>query len=135
MRKLAAALSIYAWLASAALAQYMGPVPVTTATIALPTATQARTKLIAGISGKSTYITGFHISPVATAVITWSAGTGTNCGTNTTVLDGPDTYPSGTLADSYGVGQGAVLVAPQGYDVCLTITTAAIAGSVAYGQF
>lgn len=80
-------------------------------------------------------MTGFHIVPKSGAVLTWSAGTGTNCGTNAVVLDGPNTYGTVLQPDNYGTGAGAVMVAPQGNDLCLTVGTAAIAGSVAYGQF
>jgi hypothetical protein len=91
--------------------------------------------MIGGIAGKYTAVTGFHIVPKSGAIVTWSAGTGTNCGTNTLVLDGPVTYGTNLQPDNYGVGEGAVMLAPQGFDVCLTITTAAVGGSVAFGQF
>ena len=51
----------------------------------LPTATQAITKLIAGSLSKSTMITVIHLVPVSGAIVTWSAGTGTNCASNTVV--------------------------------------------------
>ena len=137
MRRLTLSLALLLSFAAQALAQQgpMGPIPTTQATAALPTSTQARTKLIAGIAGKSTYITSWHIVPASGAVVTWSSGTGTNCGTGPTILDGPDTYGTTPQPDGYGVGAGAILVAPQGADVCLTVGTAVIAGSVGYGQF
>lgn len=136
MRKLGLALILFLGLAPAQAQQaFMGPVPVTQASIALPTTTQARTVLITHIAGKFTYITSWHIVPASGAVVTWSYGTGTNCGTNTVVLDGPDAYGTTLQSDNYGVGEGALLVVPQGSDVCLTIGTAAISGSVTYGQF
>lgn len=120
-----------------ALAQqaFLGPVPTVQATLALPTSTQSRTKFISGVASKYTYITNWHIIPTSGAVVTWSYGTGTNCGTGTTTLDGPDTYGTTIVPDNYGVGEGAILVAPEGVDICLTISTAAIAGSVGYGQY
>ncbi len=129
-------LALALW-ASPAAAQPFTPnaVPATTATLALPTSTQVRTKLIPGIAGKYTYITAWHIVAASGAVVTWSFGTGTNCATGNTILDGPDTYGTTIVPDTYGTGAGALLVAPQGVDVCLTITTGAIAGSVAFGQF
>jgi hypothetical protein len=134
MKRLALAFAL-SLLAGPALAQFVALVPATSTTAALPTSTQAITKLISGVSGKYTAITGWHIVPASGAVVTWSAGTGTNCGTNTLVLDGPVTYGTTIVADDHGTGAGAVLVAPIGADVCLTVGTGAIAGSVAYGQF
>jgi hypothetical protein len=137
MRKLRIALATaVALIAAPAAAQFMGPVPVTTASIALPTSTQARTTLITGVAGLRTYVVGFHIVPASGAVVTWSAGTtGTNCSSGTVVLDGPVTYGTSGVPDNRGVGAGAVLVAGLGLDVCITISTAAIAGSASYGQF
>ena len=135
MRKLVLALALLACSPAWAQQAFLGPVPTVQATIALPTSTQSRTKLIAGVAGKFTYITNWHLIPVSGAVVTWTYGTGTNCGTGTTTLDGPDTYGTTLNPDNYGVGEGAILVAPEGVDICLTVTTAAISGSVGYGQF
>jgi hypothetical protein len=52
---LAFALSL---LAGPALAQFVALVPATSTTAALPTSTQPITKLISGVSGKYTAITG-----------------------------------------------------------------------------
>jgi hypothetical protein len=81
-------------------------IPATTATVALPTSTQATTKLLSGALSKSTIITALHIIPASGAIVTWSAGTGTNCGTNNVVLDGPATYGSG-VADNRGSDRAA----------------------------
>lgn len=109
-------------------------IPATTATIALPTSTQAITKLLSGAVSKSTIITSLHIIPASGAIVTWSAGTGTNCATNNIVLDGPVAYGSG-VADNRGSGLGAVMIAPLSADVCLTVASAGVAGSVGYGQY
>ena len=87
----------------------------TTASIPLPSATQARTKFIAGVARKSTYITAIHLVPGIGSQVAWTAGTGTNCGSNTTVLSSIETYLGGAGAESWGTGQGALIVAPQGY--------------------
>ncbi len=112
-----------------------GVAPITTGTLALPTATQARTTLIAGIANKYIYLTAQHMIPGSGAVITWSTGTGTNCGTGNKVLDGPNTYGTASTPDNMGSGSGTFMVVPIGQDLCLTITTATISGSVAFGQF
>jgi hypothetical protein len=133
--RLAIALAI-ALIPAAAGAQFTGPVPVTQATIALPTSTQARTTLITGVAGQRIYVVGFHLVPGTSSVVTWSAGTtGTNCASGTVVLEGPDTYPATAAPDRYGVGEGAVLIAGPGLDVCLTVSGAGVGGSVAYAQF
>lgn len=100
----------------------------------LPTATQAITKLIAGSLSKSTMITVIHLVPVSGAIVTWSAGTGTNCASNTVVLDGPVSYGSG-VADDRGSGFGALMVAPLSADLCLTVASQGVGGSVGYGQY
>ncbi len=128
-----------AWLALAlmlAVPAWAQPVliPATTATVSLPTSTQATTKLLSGALSKSTIITALHIIPASGAIVTWSAGSGTNCGTNNVVLDGPVTYGSG-VADNRGSGLGAVMIAPLSADVCLAVASAGVAGSVGYGQF
>ena len=109
-------------------------IPATTSTVALPTSTQAITKLISGSLSKSTIITVLHLVPASGAIVTWSAGTGTNCGTNNVVLDSAVTYGSG-VADNRGSGLGGVMVAPLSADVCLTVASAGVAGSLGYGQF
>jgi hypothetical protein len=126
----------FALLTSPTLAQTpTGQFPTTTASIPLPSAIQAQTKFIAGVAGKSTYITAVHLVPGIGSRVAWTAGTGTNCGSDTTALNSVETYLGGAGAESWGTGQGALMVAPQGYDICLTIGTAAVGGTVAYGQF
>jgi hypothetical protein len=111
----------------------MAPEPMTTASLALPTSTQARTKFLSAGTG-TTYITSLHLVPLSGATVTWSAGTGSNRATNNVILSGPVTYGSNEVV-AWGTGAGALLVAPQSYDVCLTISGAAVGGSVSYGQF
>ena len=135
MKRIAIAVAL-ALLPAAAGAQFSGLVPVTTATVPLPTSTQARTTLISGVAGQRIYVVGLHLVPASGAVVTWSAGTaGTTCGSGTVVLDGPVTYGTSGVPDHYGVGEGALLVAGPGLDVCLTVSTAAVGGSLAYAQF
>jgi hypothetical protein len=102
------------------------PQPIRDASIPLPSATQARTKFIGGVAGKSTCITAVHLVPGIGSQVDWTAGTGTNCGSNRTALNSIETYLGDSGAESWGTGQGALMVAPEAYDICLT---------VAYGQF
>ena len=112
-----------------------GPIPSATATAALPTSTQSRTTLIKGVAGQYIYVIGWHIIPASGAVVTWSTGTGTNCGTSNVILDGPNTYGTTIAPDNWGGNVGAVMIVPKGQDLCLTIATAAISGSIVTGQF
>lgn len=134
MRKLVAALALFFGLASAALAQFAGPVPVTQASVLFGSATTARVKLISGVAGKSIYITAMITHPTTTAVLTLSYGTGTNCGTNTVVFYGPSTFQNSENA-YIGNGAGAVFVVPSAQDVCVTVATAIAPGWLSYAQF
>jgi hypothetical protein len=120
-------------LAGPARAQPTTLVPSTTASVALPTSTQAMTKLVSGVAGKSIYLTALHMIGAGAAVVTWSSGTGTNCGSNTVTLNAPETLATGSVTN-LGSGLGAVMVVPAGSDLCLTVGTAAVSGWVAYGM-
>lgn len=134
MKKLSAALLLYLGLASAALAQQSVVVPATTNQISVAGTVAAATKIVTGISGKQIYVTALLLVPVATAVVTFTYGTGTNCGTGTTSLTGAMTFAAAqTIA--HGSGNGAIFVLPQGVDLCITIATAAAPGSLAYSLF
>jgi hypothetical protein len=91
------------------------------------------TKIISGTSGKSIYLTAISLTPASTSTVTLTAGTGTNCGTNTVNLTGA--IVSNGSPWTFGSGYGAVLVAPSGYDVCITIATATAPGSIAYAKY
>jgi hypothetical protein len=133
MRKLSAALLLFLGLASAALAQFSGVVPVTQASVTFSAIT-ARTTLISGLAGKSIYLTNITAHPASTAVLTLTYGTGTNCGTGTTVFYGPATFQGGENVYN-GNGAGAIYVVPSANDVCITISTAAAPGWLSYAQF
>lgn len=134
MKKLSAALLIYLGLASAALAQQAVVVPATTNQISIAGTVAASTKIISGISGKSIYVTALILVPVATGVVTFTTGTGTNCGTSTANVTGAMTFAAGQTL-SLGSGNGAIIVIPQGFDLCITIATAAAPGALAYSIF
>lgn len=133
MRKLGAALLVFFGLASAALAQ-SPVVPSTSAQIPIAGTIAASTKIITGVTGKQIYVTALLLVPVATSVVTFTYGTGTNCGTGTTSLTGAMTFSAGQTV-AHGGGQGAVFVLPRGNDLCITIATGAAPGSLAYALF
>lgn len=134
MRKLAAALIILLGLAGAAPAQQAVVVPATMASVSIAGTVAARTRIVSGSPGRSIYVTQVTLAPVDTSAVTFSAGTGTNCGSNTVTLTGVMTF-AGVGAISLGTGYGAVWVLPQGYDLCITVATAAAPGSLAYARF
>jgi hypothetical protein len=133
MKKLGAALLFYLGLASAALAQTPGGVPATLASVPITGTVAGAAKIISGTSGKSIYLTAISLAPASTSAVTITAGTGTNCGTNTTNLTG--TIVGNGSPWTFGSGYGAILVAPVGYDVCITIATATAPGSIAYAKY
>ena len=133
MKKLIAALL---WLAmvSPALSQQSVFVPATTNSISIAGTVAAATRIITGLPGKQIYITALLLTPVATAVVTFTTGTGTNCGTGTANVTGAMTFVAGQEVN-FGTGNGALMVIPQGNDLCITIATAAAPGALAYSIF
>lgn len=133
MRKLLVGLLLLLGLTTAQ-AQQAVFVPATTNQISIVGTVAASTRIVTGISGKSIYVTEVNLIPVATGVVTFTTGTGTNCGTNNVNVTGAMTFSAGQVL-SLGVGNGVVFVLPQGNDLCITIATAAAPGSLAYSIF
>lgn len=128
-------LALFALVLGLAPAQAQSPVvPSTQAQISIAGTIAASTRIITGNANRQIYITAIALVPVATSVVTLTTGTGTNCGTNTTSLTGAMTFSAGQTLP-YGSGYGAVLVLPKGYDLCITIATAAAPGTIAYAFF
>lgn len=130
---IAATILILGWIEYAP-AQQSVVVPATTNQISIAGTVAARTSIISGVSGKSIYVTAVSLIALDTSVVTFSYGTGTNCGTGTTALTGAMTFEIGKVL-SVGSGYGAVMVVPAGNDLCITIATAAAPGFLAYSLF
>ena len=134
MKRLGLTLALWLVVASAAFAQQSVYVPATTVQISVVGTVATATKIISGISGKSIYVTAVSLIPVATSVVTFTTGTGTNCGTGTASITGAMTFGAGQVL-SLGNGYGAIFVLPSGNDLCITIATAAAPGSLSFSQF
>lgn len=132
IKAIAGLLVAFLGFASPAMAQQL--TPTTQAQISIAGTVAASTRIITGIAGKRIYPTALMLVPVATSVVTFTYGTGTNCGTNTVSLTGALTFSAGQ-AINFGNGAGALLVLPLGVDLCVTIATAAAPGSLSYAQF
>ncbi len=103
------------------------------ASVSISTATT--TQIVALSSTKKIYVTAYSLIAGGTGNVTFEYGTGSNCGTGTTVLTGalPLVANSGIAT---GSGLGPVLVVPASNALCiLTSAGVQISGSVAYTQF
>jgi len=110
-----------------------GKATPTFAFLALPQTTT--TQMIALSGTKVTYVTSLHFMASGAVNVTLKYGTGTNCGTGTTTLDGP--FPLAAQAGmAIGSGTGAILIVPAGQELCVT-TDANMSGTVGatYQQF
>jgi hypothetical protein len=102
--------------------------------------TSATTAQVIALSGSTKiYVTHYHLVVSGAGTYAWIAGTGSNCGTNTTYLEGASGHPISLAANggvSAGGGLGPILITPAGYALCL-VTTGAVdtSGAVAYAQF
>jgi len=110
-----------------------GKATPTEAFLALPATTT--TQIIALSGSTKTYITSAVVLAGGTVNVTFKYGTGSNCGTGTTTLNGP--WPLTAQAGfSKGSGLGAVMIVPAGQALCIT-TDASVSGGVdlTYQQF
>ncbi len=101
--------------------------------LALPATTT--TQIIALSGTKTTYVTFSKLFAGGTVNVTLKYGTGTNCGTGTTTLEGPYPLIAQTGWTEQG-GVGPVLIVPSGQALCVT-TDASVSGGIKmiYQQF
>jgi hypothetical protein len=103
-------------------------------TPAINISTAGTTQLVAAVSGKRVLVTHWNVMAGGTVNATWEYGTGTNCGTGTTLLTGayPLTAQNGA---GFGSGLGPILIAPAGNALCM-VTSAAVqvSGGFAFTQ-
>lgn len=111
-----------------------GKATPTIAFLAFPATTT--TQIIALSGTKVTYVTLAKVFAGGTVNLTFKYGTGSNCGTGTTTLEGPYalTAQSGWVE---GNGSGPVMIVPAGQALCVT-TDATVSNSgvkLVYQQF
>lgn len=133
MKRIALALAFTLAMAASAVAQSF-PNPQTTGQVPIAGTVAASTKIVTGQAGRQIIVTAVNLIPVATSVVTFTYGTGTNCGTGTTSVTGVMTFSAGQTL-SLGDGSGGVWVLPQNVDLCITIATAAAPGSLGFSMF
>lgn len=98
--------------------------------------TNSAQQLVALISGMKIYVCAYYGSTSGTApTVTFEYGTGTNCGTGTTILTGPITLATGSIVQSQAF-EGTQLVIPAGNALCTLLggTTPTYTGFVSYRQ-
>lgn len=118
--------------AAAAISPALGGATPAFTFLALPATTTTQIIALSGVT--VTYVTSIKVLAGGTVNVTLKYGTGSNCGTGTTTLDGP--YPLTTQTGwAQGAGTGAVLIVPSGKALCIT-TDASVSGgvSVTYQQ-
>lgn len=97
------------------------------------TAALAQIQGMGGIAGQSIYICGWHITnSAASGTFAFSYGTGTNCGTGTTVLIPPVNVSSSAPATDHI--DYAFIQIPAGNSLCQN-STATVSGAVWFNQF
>jgi hypothetical protein len=109
-------------------------VPSTMVSVPITGTIAAATVIVAGQAGKSIYVTGVVLIPVATSVVTFTQGTGAGCGTGTSNVTGAMTFAAGQTLTA-GDGFGVVWVLAPSNSLCITIATAAAPGSLSYALF
>lgn len=98
------------------------------------TGTGAAAVVVAGTLNKTTFICGWHITnTAATGTFAITAGTGTNCGTNTVsvtpAMSITSTAPSTDHIEYAGTSAGLSA------DLCVSATVTTVTGIIWYGQY
>lgn len=101
-----------------------------TASAAINDSASGLTQVIAAVSGKAIYVTGYTVVATAAVTVQWEYGTGTACATGTTALTGPMSF-----AANGGAAPRQTLFVPSGDALCLNLGAAVqVGGSVSYAQ-
>lgn len=120
----------------------VGTLPIVQATASAAitfTAAGGPTQIIAASGSTKIYVTHIHYVLSGAGTFALVTGTGTNCGTGTTYLEGASSHPLSYAANggiSAGSGLGPIYVTGAGGEIC-AITTGAVdtSGTISYAQF
>jgi len=109
--------------------------PNSVTTLPINVNTSGDVQLIAAVANQAIYVTHYHIVSSGTTTFQFDYGTGSNCGTGTTPIDGPMSFIA-TTGISAGIGFGAVIVVPPGNALCINLGTSSVqvGGSISYQQ-
>ena len=124
---------------SLAFAQEIGPSPIycnSTYSVSGQSGPIARTTIVANNGNQTISMCGWNISNTGGAAVTMSfqAGTGTNCGTNTVTSAVAIFVNNATQNIDHDPVSSASM--PQGYDLCWTITgTGNVNANIYYGMY
>src|SRR5205823_10587622 len=83
-------------------AQQSVVVPATTNSIQIVGTVAAQTQIVAGVLGKSIYVTSVDLVPTPTSTIQFVQGTGTNCLTGGSIVHAAVDLPTGTVLSKGG---------------------------------
>ncbi len=109
--------------------------PVTASSGDINVSSAGTIQLIGLLSGKSIYLTHIHFIAGGTVNVSLVYGTGTNCGTGTTTIDGPMPLVAQT-GYSAGIGIGATHKLPASQELCITTDQSVqVGGSYSYSQY
>lgn len=109
----------------------------TTGSVPINVSVASTTQLIAATTGQVIYVTHFDFTNgTGTADnVTFEYGTGTSCGTGTTVLSGPYGTGADMAGTSAGAGIGPIMIVPAGNALCiLTSAAVQVSGVLSYTQ-
>lgn len=105
------------------------------ASVPINISTATTTQLVALSAGKKIYVTNYKVIAGGTGNFKFVYGTGTNCGTGTTDLEGANNLTA-QAGSSDGGGLGAILFVPAGNALCATTSAnVQMSGHVAYTQY
>jgi hypothetical protein len=107
---------------------------VTKSSVAISIATATTTQVIALASGKAIYVCGLTDGSAGTTPsLTVEYGTGSACGTGTTVLTGVEPFTSGSSI-TMGYGGSTAMTVPSGNALCLVTVGTNHGGVLSYVQ-
>lgn len=94
----------------------------------------ATTQIVALAASQQIRICSIAVSMTAAGTVTFTSGTGTNCGSGTTPLSGAMTLATGAPL-TISSGNGSVLRTAAGNAFCITAATGNVTGFVTYAQY